>query len=130
MFRANLQTHPAYRDYPTSNPAFSEQIESYINKMHEYLITLESHLTFNRTSLIDGIQHFIPSIASLFRAIEKAAPNESKDFRLYLKGLWREFLRILVSDLSYFERRGSIEPIIENQTQLKQYYALESNGFL
>ncbi len=122
MFRVDLQNHPAYRGYEKPQSNHLADIERYIAELHQYLLGIEKNLTFGRRSLIACLQDFIPRAAALFGAIESIAPPDIPDSQSYLTGLWREFLRLTVDDLAYFERRGCIEPIIENQTQLNQYW--------
>ncbi|MGD1902799.1 MAG: hypothetical protein ACFB9N_11225 [Geitlerinemataceae cyanobacterium] len=89
----------------------------------------EQLLSLKRTSLAESIDAIVRPLSALFTELAAAYVPRIEGSNAFFESLWQHVCRILVDDLAYFERRGSIEATLQNHQELEMYWALETRGF-
>jgi len=125
----NYARHPAFASYHSSKVDSDPRIIAICRDLNREIETLEILLSCNRLSLDDAIRKILPKTAQLFTYLSDLHKFEIPNAQEFLKSVWQQTLRILVDDLAYFERRNSLNPVLNNQYELDMYWLLEKQGF-
>ena len=129
-FQPDYAQHPAFRPHIKWNTTFDARVAQADDLMNKLLLRAESDLTLKKMSLSDAIAEVNQGLGLVSDLVASANQVAGNDFSLFAKRFHHELLRVVFDDLSYFDRRNSYVPVINDAHEMTLRNNLAVNGFI
>jgi hypothetical protein len=121
--------HPAYSPFPRFDSRYDAPVSDAVDRINALLLELEGLLTLRQVTFGEAIARANGPIRLLLDTIADANRSANADFPVFAHHLYLEMMRVVVSDLGYFARRNSYQPVIHDERELARRNALALDGF-